>query len=189
MNHRSRNGSTAPRVGAGWNTRRAFSLVEVVVVIVIIGVIAAIAIPRISGSVAGADEAALVSNLRTLRAAIDHYAAEHNGVFPGANSDGAGNGANTAGAMVAQLTKFSNASGAVADAADSDHRFGPYLRAIPAAPVGDSKGSDEIEIDLVNPRPVVQVGTAGWVYNPSTGEIIANTDDANRAGTRAYDEY
>jgi len=41
----------------------------------------------------------------------------------------------------------------------------------------------------LNSPPVVTAGTEGWVYNPGFGEIIANSDDANNANTRAYDEY
>ncbi len=44
-------------------------------------------------------------------------------------------------------------------------------------------------IDAVDSPPLVVSGTDGWVYNPNTGEIIANSDDANLDGTRAYDEY
>ena len=67
--------------------------------------------------------------------------------------------------------------------------FGPYLRAIPPAPVGDNRGSTAVAIDASNSPPLVTAGTEGWVYNPSTGEIIVNTDDPNPAGSLTYDEY
>ena len=59
----------------------------------------------------------------------------------------------------------------------------------PPIPVGPNKGNTTIAIDIINSPPVVTAGTEGWVYNSKTGEIIANCDDANMAGTRAYDEY
>ena len=64
--------------------RPAFSLIEVVMVIVILGVIAAIAIPRLSRGSQGAAEAACTRDVQVIQKAIDLYAAEHNGAFPGA---------------------------------------------------------------------------------------------------------
>jgi len=177
--------------GGSWNTPGSisFSLVELVIVIVIIGVIAAIAVPRISSSVAGTGETSLTSNLSAMRRAIDAYAAEHGQVFPGAKLDGMGGAANSAAAFERQLTMYSNVDGRVATSPDSQFAFGPYLRRIPELPVGGNKGSKVVAIDTLNSPPVVTAGTEGWVYNPGFGEIIANSDDANNANTRAYDEY
>lgn len=169
--------------------RFAFSLVELVIVVVIIGIIAAIAIPRISSGAAASDEAALKADLTTLRNSIDRYAAEHNGTFPGAANDGIGGAATSAPAFVNQLTKFSNAQGQVSLSQDPAYRFGPYLRRVPPLPVGDNRDNSEVAIDTSNSPPVVTTGSEGWVYNPVQGEIIANSDRANRANTRAYDEY
>jgi len=170
---------------------RGFSLVELVIVIVIIGVIAAIAIPRMSRGAKGAGEAALVGNLAVLRNAIELYAIEHNNTFPGAKEDADGNLANSAGAFLSQLTKYSNEDGEVSDTKDATHPFGPYLRkGIPAAPVGINKGKDTVLIDTTNSPPSVNtVGGEGWVYNPSTGDIIVNSDANNDAGTKTYNLY
>ena len=65
--------------------RRAFSLIELVIVIVIIGIIAAIAVPRMSRGAAGATDAALRADLATLRAAIDLYHTEHEGIYWGSD--------------------------------------------------------------------------------------------------------
>ncbi len=167
----------------------AFSLVELVVVVVIIGVIASIAVTRLAAAGRASAEVALMASLSSMRRAIDYYAAEHRGVFPGAMADGAGGGPNSATAFVNQMTKHSSANGEVADSWDTDHLYGPYLRVIAPVPVGPDKGNTTVAIDATNSPPLVTGGTEGWVYNPTTGGIIANTDDANRAGTRAYDEY
>ncbi len=167
----------------------AFSLVELVIVVVIIGMIAAIAVPRISGGAAASNESALKADLTALRNVIDQYAAEHNNTFPGAAVDGVGGTVNSALAFINQLTSFSNARGKVSSTADPGYRFGPSLRRIPPLPVGDNRNSMEVAIDTANSPPVVTTGPEGWVYNPLTGEIIANSDQANRNNTRAYDEY
>ncbi len=167
----------------------AFSLLELVVVVVIIGVIASIAVPRIAAAASNSAEVALKASLSSMRQAIDYYAAEHRGVFPGSVADGTGGGANSALAFVNQMTKYSSADGKVTDSWDTDHLYGQYLRVIAPVPVGPNKGNTTVAIDTANTPPLVTGGTEGWVYNPTTGDIIANTDDANRAGTRAYDEY
>src|SRR5580765_2495355 len=92
------------------SARRAFSLIELVIVVVIIGIIAAIAIPRMSRGTAGAGDSALGGNLSVLRSAIELYASEHGGVFPG----------NKSGVTVEdQLTKFSKDDGGVSDTKDA----------------------------------------------------------------------
>jgi len=170
---------------------RGFSLVELVIVIVIIGVIAAIAIPRMSRGAKGASESALIGNLAVLRNAIELYATEHDNVYPGAKEDGDGGAAKSAAAMISQLTKYSSEAGAVSDTKDATHPYGPYLRkGIPPAPVGVNKGKDTVLIDDTNSPPAVNTaGGEGWVYNPSTGDIIVNTDVNNDAGTKAYNLY
>jgi hypothetical protein len=46
------------------------------------------------------------------------------------------------------------------------------------------------QLSLPAHQPSLVTGTAdGWVYNPTTGEILANTDEANEAGTLTYDDY
>ncbi len=167
----------------------AFTLVELVIVVVIIGILASIAVPRISSGAAASNESALKADLTTLRNSIDRYAAEHNGAFPGAAGDGIGGTANSAPAFVNQLTKFSNAQGQVSLTQGPAYPFGPYLRRVPPLPVGDNRDNSDVAIDAANSPPVVTTGSEGWVYNPVKGEIIANSDRANRDNTRAYDEY
>ncbi len=169
--------------------RPAFSLVELVIVVVIIGIIAAIAVPRISSGSAGAGEAALKGSLKSLRDAIDRYAAEHNGDLPGAKADSLGNGPSSPEAFISQLTKYSNKAGAVSLTPAITHPYGPYLRRIPPLPVGSNNGKIDVGIDASNSPPLVIVGSQGWVYNPTTGEIIANSDDTNRDGSLTFDEY
>jgi len=167
----------------------AFSLTELVIVVVIIGIVAAIAVPRLSSGARGADESALIGSLSAMRRAIDIYSAEHQGEFPGRKGDGGSGAANTAAAFISQMTKYSKVDGHVASARDAEHPFGPYLRSVPPLPVCANKGSMTVLIDVTNSPPLVVPGTQGWVYNPRTGEIIGNCDDANGDGSRAYDEY
>lgn len=161
-----------------WSTNRriGFSLVELVVVIVIIGILAAIAVPRLSRGSAGASQSALTANLSLLRNAIHIYAAEHNSVFPGPD----------AAAFANQLTMFSSYTGATQATKDNTHKYGPYLVSIPPCPVGENAGkptATEVLIDNANSPPVPNPGGGqGWVYNPTTGEILPNTNMSDDAG-------
>jgi prepilin-type N-terminal cleavage/methylation domain-containing protein len=159
--------------------RRGFSLVELVVVIVIIGILAAMAIPRLSRGSSGAADAALSGNLAVIRNAIEMYAAEHRNTYPGP----------TAEKFEQQLTSYTDLSGNVSATRDTTHLYGPYLQSIPPMPIGDPSKPTEVLIDATNSPPtVVTTGGEGWLYNPSTGEFIANTSDTDQAG-RAFSEY
>ena len=171
---------------------RGFSLVELVIVIVIIGIIAAIAVPRISRGAKGAVESAVRGDLAGLRAAIDLYAAEHKGVFPGKIAK-TGSGVGAEADFVAQVTTFSDVNGKTGDydaSATPAIIYGPYLRkGLPPLPVGANAGSTDVKFDAVNSPPVVaEAGGEGWVFNPNTGEIIANTAATDETGN-AYSGY
>ena len=163
-----------------------FSLVELVIVVVIIGMIAAIAVPRISRGAKGAAESSVRGSLASLRNAIDLYAAEHNGTFPGDDS-----GSGDADLFWEQLSGKTNIAGTVGDPVDpAVHIYGPYLRgsSLPPLPVGPNKGATGLKIGNTGPAVDESTTTAGWVYNFATGDIIANTDDEDEQGTK-YDTY
>jgi len=137
------------------NTRRkAFSLVELVIVVVILGIIGAIAIPRMSQGAAGASDSGVVSDLAVLRNAIELYAAEHNGAYP------------TVAKFEEQLTTYTSLTGADSASKDATHKFGPYLTAIPALKVGDEAGSNTVA--------AADATGVGWIYNETLGTIQAN---------------
>jgi prepilin-type N-terminal cleavage/methylation domain-containing protein len=156
---------------------RGFSLVELVIVVVIIGIIAAIAVPRISRGAKGAGDSALRGSLAGLRNAIDMYAAEHGGVFP----------AGTQTEIVDRLTKRTDAAGNVGTTAGT-HIYGPYLRGgLPPLPIGVNKGDSDLIIDPATFAPS-DATAGGWVYNTTTGEIIANSEGADESG-KNYADY
>ena len=152
---------------------QAFSLIELVVVVVIIGIIAAIAIPKMSKGAQGAADSALTGDLKEMRQAIDMYVNEHGGVYP------------TAANIVAQLTQYSSADGnmtaAAKDTGPNQIIYGPYLRAIPPAPVGSLKGQATI-------GPSTATTTAAWFYDPSSGTITINATTNDSAGN-PYSSY
>jgi len=153
---------------------RGFSLIELVIVVVIIGIIAAIAIPRMSRGSAGAADSALLGDLAVLRNAIDLYHTEHVGAYP------------TAGAIVNQLTQYTDPNGDAQAAKDSTHIYGPYLRSVPPLPVGTLKG----KTGITTTTPAGTDTTAGWLYDATSGDIVANLADAEAdVTTKPYNSY
>ena len=122
-------------------------------------------------------EASLAQNLTELRAALEHYRADH-GWYPGDpdrdfNSDGRSD------LLRRQLTTFTRDDGKPADRRDLQFCFGPYLREIPPDP---ASGSRAVVLDQDRERPLdclrqdVQEGSGrgGWYYEPRTGNVVAN---------------
>ena len=141
---------------------RGFSLIELVIVVVIMGVIAAIAIPRLSRGARTAGGSALKGDLAALRNAIELYAAEHDGKYPTATN------------IVNQLTQFSNLAGTAFDTSKdiaNGEIYGPYLKEIPPLPVGANKGDATIDVASIAPTGVT---SNGWWYNATTQAIRAN---------------
>jgi general secretion pathway protein G len=170
------------------NQRKGYSLVEIVIVLVVLGIIAAIAIPRISLGSKQAEESALRSNLKMIRCAIEKYQSDHGGFLPGEKGDGQ-NAAGTAASFIRQLCFFTAATGEVSETRDLAHPFGPYLRGqLPRQTVGSNADDNSVTV-INNTLPLNADGsTAGWIYNVNTGDFVANTSEVDTAGTE-YDDY
>jgi type II secretory pathway pseudopilin PulG len=141
----------------------AFSLIELVLVIVILALIAAVAIPRFSRGTEGSADASTAKSASILQRAIDLYAAEHGDTYPDPNliSD--------------QLTLYTDAMGATSKNKTPPYSFGPYVRKVPAVPLGPNKGSTGIA--------TAAGAGVGWLYNPSEGTISAYTGSATASPT------
>lgn len=166
-----------------------FSLVEMVIVVIIVGLVGAIALPRMSRGAMLANDAAVAADLQVLRHAIDLYAIEHNGFFPGQRPSAPPMGGDgTPQDMYNHMLQNSKSSGATGTGAGFD--YGPYLMAMPALKVGQnaSQQADEVTFQYAVP-PTVDEGTGtGWVYNPLSGQIIANTTALDSTG-QPYSGY
>jgi len=135
--------------------RRAFTLVEVLIVVAILGILGAIVLPEVQGYTQKAKENAAKDNLRILREAISRYAADHNDIPPGYVED--------------------NSSGSVSAVWFKSQLENGYLSEIPKNPFNDSS------LIMVYPNnypiPSTEIGGPGWLYKPATKTIILNTTE------------
>lgn len=142
-----------------------FSLIELIIVVVIIGIIAAIAIPKMSRGARNAGANTLKMDLSVLRNAIELYAAEHDGKYPSAEI---GN----------ELTQYSNFTGTVTSATKNTGNgvvYGPYLNDIPVLPVGSKKGTTAIYFTNTGGElPPQGAAPQGWFWNGTDQVLKAN---------------
>ncbi len=142
-----------------------FTLVELLIVVIILGILAAVVIPQFNTAAAESKEAALASNLATIRQAVELYKVQHNDAFPGSG-------------IVDQLTLSTDVDGAT-----TGTKYGPYIRnAFPKNPIdGDSTVTAATSISTPSGTSV------GWAYNTVNGEFRANVDGAGPSGVNYHD--
>jgi general secretion pathway protein G len=146
-------------------SHRGYSLLEIVIVVMIVGLIATIAAPKLLGTSQQAVENGLRHSLSVIRAAIDSYSAENNGLLPGANGDESTFKANLAN----------------------------YLRGedFPSCPIGAAKNN---KVHMVSGAGAV-ISALGdtemysWVYNYETGDFHANSDTLSVDGDTKYVKF
>jgi len=181
-----------------------FTLVELLIVAIILAILAAIVVPQFASSTDDAIDSALRSNLSAIRGAIDLYAQQHGGNFPGSTDSTTagcpggtgGDVAETAGTLLGlanQLTRYTNAAGESCSISDDpvggqvEYPFGPYLKAdvFPNNPV---TGTNDITFVATGDLAMGGGDATAWRYDTTSGKFIAdqNVQDGNGV---FYDTY
>lgn len=134
--------------------RRAFTLVEVLIVVVIMAILAAVVVPKFFDSVEDADVAVALNNLQNMRLIIERYRGSHHGSLPSAS--------------LAELINRTNAKGEMG--ATVQYPYGPYLTDIPTNPFN---GLFSVRV-IADAKPTLSeaTGAYGWLYHPATGRIF-----------------
>jgi prepilin-type N-terminal cleavage/methylation domain-containing protein len=140
----------------------AFSLIEIVLVIVIMGIVAAIAVPRMSSAASRSRVTALRADLAAMNRATEFYMAEHGGRHPA--QDKAGAIADSSTEFAARLAERTDEFGSPGSL------YGPYLLRIPTNPLN---GLSSVRVD----GPPAGAGTHGWRFDTAT-QTFAPDDSA-----------
>jgi prepilin-type N-terminal cleavage/methylation domain-containing protein len=164
--------------------KKAFSLVELVIVVAVLGILAAIIVPQFQSHTTQAKAAAARKNLRTLRVAIELYAAQHNGVPPG-YPDGDTSASPALLVFIYQLCWSTNQSGQYSSTPAPGYNLGPYLKTFPKNPFNGAwlvmmLGNNE---DF----PAEATGDLAYVYKAASKAIRLDWPGVDNDGTRYYD--
>ena len=128
-------------------TRKGFTLIEILIVVIILGILAAIVIPQFTNASKEAKQSSLVTQVQSLRSQIALYKLQHNDNLPGAvgatgtllSGDPAViGGAPAADSFWAQMTLYSDITGktyATKAAAGTTPVYGPYMQSIAVNPL------------------------------------------------------
>jgi prepilin-type N-terminal cleavage/methylation domain-containing protein len=138
----------------GNHRNRAFTLVEILIVVLILGILATIIIGLFANNATEAAAKSLKGNLRTIRSALEVYIAQH-GSYP------------SAGTFEAQLTMYTDESGATSATKTATHIYGPYIFTMPPLPVGTERGKTGV-------TGLTYLTGFGWGYDPVSGQFRAN---------------
>ncbi len=164
--------------------RRAFTLVEILIVVVLLGVLAAIVIPSVARSGTTARESALASDVSLLRRFILIYKSHHLEVAPG-YPNGNESATPTGDVFTEQATLSSNSSGRTAAIGTPGFPYGPYLSRLPVNPLNNLSAVQMVSND--NPFPAAADNSHGWICKPQTGEIRPDNPGTNDRGIAYYD--
>ena len=133
--------------------QQGFTLVELLIVVIILGILAAVVIPQFNSAANESREAAVASNLATIRQAIEMYKVQHNDNLPSA-------------AIVNELINTTDLDGTVQ--ADGSGAYGPYLRnSFPASPVDGSNAVTTGAPGRTTPRRASSAATAPTPSRPT----------------------
>ena len=152
-------------------TRKGFTLIEILIVVIILGILAAIVIPQFTNASKEAKQSSLVTMVQSMRSQIALFKLQHNDMLPGAAtlSDTTGTWSETA--FWDQLTKFSKLDGATADAKDTTNGFvyGPYMQSIPVNPLVAAANASKVTDGVFDPTNTTTTYSTGFVYDYAGG--------------------
>jgi len=140
--------------------RKAFTLVEILIVVVILGILAAIVIPQFTSASEEAQTSSAQSQLQTVRNQIELFRVRNNGTPP-ALADLFDD---------AQIALTAEPAGGWVGIVNAD-----YLRAVPRNP--RTEADPDVIAGTAAPTAAVTGTQAGWVYDAATGRIWMNGFD------------
>jgi len=147
--------------------KRAFTLVELLIVVALLGILAAAVIPMVQNHATRTKENAAKGALHTMRNVIQIYASQHNDTAPGYTDNDTSN-------TPSLLTFFYQVI-----------RDGEYIRDFPENPFNNLKTIQVIPDSTA--LPVEASGSYGWIYKPAAKDFRIDQPGEDSQGVRYYD--
>jgi prepilin-type N-terminal cleavage/methylation domain-containing protein len=163
--------------------KKAFTLVELLIVVAILGILAAIIVPEYQDHAQLAKEAVAKDNLRILRNAIELYAAQHNGIPPGYLNGDTGQLPIMI-VFINQLQMATNINHQFAATGTAGYNLGPYVKPFPANPFNDKK----TVVMITTEDRGTPTGENGWLYDPQLRTIKIDRPGTDSRGQN-YSDY
>ncbi len=156
--------------------KKAFSLIEMLIVVGVLGILAAIVVPTFQSYIQQAKEATAKDHLRTLRTIIGIYAAKNDSVAPGYPDND-----------ISKLPTEAVFDEQITVEAAEGNRFKSSILECPENPFNNKK--DVYIIYNLQPFPAdpVQTKTYGWIYKPATRNIRLNHEGTDSQGVLYFD--
>ena len=126
------------------NSRKGFTLVEILIVVIILGILAAIVIPQFTNASTDARNTNLQTTLSSVRNQIEVFKGQHNDMPP-----------QITGMWTLMLTFTDTTETNVAN--PSGTRWGPYLQSAPINPFNNKTAVSTTATDA----------NSGWYYQPA----------------------
>ena len=150
--------------------KRAFTLIELVIIVCILGILAAIVIPTLANYTAEVKQSTAKDHLRTLRTFIEIYASNNNGVAPGYPGNDTGQSPDGT-VFTAQMTSTGSTASII--------KFpeNPFNGKTAVKVIADS---DDF------PADAVETNIYGWIYKPASKTIRLNWSGADNEGVTCF---
>ena len=163
--------------------KKAFTLVELMIVVAILGILASIVLPTVQAHSTEAREAVTKDTLRLMRNTIEMYKQHHSGIQPGYE----GTGKKDATYTEDQFLFCSRIDGKRSDITTPSGEYvcGPYFSELPENSINGLS-----DIKIVNEGDAFADkadGSTGWLYKRETGDIRCNSDGVGNSGVNHYD--
>lgn len=165
-------------------SKKAFTLVELILVVTILGILSALVLPTFQGHITEARETAVKDNLKVIRTQIELYKMDHNGIPPGYI-----NGSEAATALLAlQFTATTSMTGAVSPSTIPSGIYvnGPYLKKLPINSFNKLSTISYVA-QATAFSDAVDGTSSGWLYKKETAEFKINYTGTDSEGIPFYD--
>jgi len=140
----------------GISKKKAFTLIEIMIVIILLGILAAMLLPYFRSPAEDTTIASTKTDLQTVRFLLQLYRVQHSSIYP-ENMD-----------LMTTTTSVDGKKGT-----GPDYPYGPYIQAVPINQYLN-KNTVLTVPSMTDSNP--KDSSTGWYYNPTTGAFRANVN-------------